>query len=80
MTLEAQNFGSEYGIEAVDNATYSRWAEITKPGEGFEGLEEAKTHAVKLNYEANCALHFRIVVYEYDGLLRKNIRVVTTIS
>lgn len=83
MTLENQNFGSEYGIEK--RLPGMGWVPITTPGSGYETYEEvyqktldyAKTRsAVGHTY----TIEFRVVVYDYDGSKRKNIRILTIIN
>ena len=85
MTLENTNFGSKYGIEIRSLGT-SNWAPINRPTDGFETYEEAYQAATKFDKlfglsssvpqsEKRCC----VVVYNYDGSNRKNVRVLTII-
>jgi len=79
MTRENRNIGAEHGIEARDWDNFHPWAPLTKPGEGYEGYEEARVEAEKIA-EEKPDLHIRIVVYSYFGLVREHVRSLTTIS
>jgi hypothetical protein len=78
MTLENQNIGAEFGIEKksiFDGA----WYPINKPGDGYETYGET--------YQTALAIHkvlepgkYRVVVYDYDGSKRKNIRILTAVT
>ena len=88
MTLKNQNFGSEYGIEtrwADMEEIPTEWVPANKPGEGFEEYETARQEAIerrKLSKKLSLvdSQQFRVVVYDYAGSKRKNIRILTTIS
>ena len=80
MTIENQNTGSEYGIEVKGLVKNGFWVLINKLGKGFETYEEA--YQMALITEEKCGIfgYFRIVVYDYDGSKRMNIRVLTVIT
>ncbi len=84
MTLENTNFGSEYGIEKRMPGMVG-WEPLNPPGLGFETYEEAYQKA--LNYAEvrssvgySYTIEFRVVVYDYDGSKRKNIRSLTIVN
>lgn len=84
MTIENQNTGSEHGIEKRIPGI-ADWTPVTTPGIGFETYEEAYQKA--LNYAKvrsemgySYTVEFRVVVYDYDGSKRKNIRTLTNIT
>ena len=87
MTAENTNFGSEYGIETrwIDTGGVpTEWVPANKPGEGFEEYETTRQEALKrteLSKKLSLvdSQQFRVVVYDYDGSKRKNIRVPTTV-
>lgn len=74
-----REIGSEYGIDARDSNNSHPWAPLTKPGDGYEGYEEARAAAEKIAKERP-DLHIKIVVYSHYGLVREFVRNVTTIS
>lgn len=83
MTLENINLGSEHGIEK--RMPGMDWVPLNQPGMGFETYEEAYQKA--LNYAKirsrvgyPYTIEFRVVVYNYDGTKRKNIRCLTIIE
>lgn len=93
MTLENTHFGSEYGIESRIPSVYD-WSLTGVPGIGYETYKEAYQEALKLSASVSTFVQktkkvisksnldnveFRIVVYDYDGSERKNIRVLTVV-
>lgn len=80
MTLENQNIGSEYGIEVKGLVKNGFWIPTNKIGKGFETYEEAYQIAINMEEELGTIGCFRVVVYDYDGLKRKNIRILTSIT
>ncbi len=81
MTRENRNFGAEYGIEVriPKGVLAAGWMPDNIPGEGFEEYETARQEALNLSAKFKVK-QYRVVVYEYDGLERKNVRIVTTIK
>jgi len=86
MTLENTNFGSEYGVDLRRPGVMEwNWTPILlKPGLGFKTYEEAYQTALEKAKEqiASCffSAQLRVVVYDYKGLKRKNIRTLTIID
>jgi len=80
MTLENQNFGSEYGIEVKALSKNDFWFPITRISEGFETYEEAYQKALTLENDMGMFSYFRVVVYDYANSKRTNIRILTNIT
>lgn len=80
MTVENQNIGSEHGIEVKGLAKNGLWIPVNPVGEGFETYEEAYQSALTLEHDMGMFSYFRIVVYNYSGSKRKNIRILTNIT
>lgn len=89
MTLENTNFGSEYGVEkrmpGYSPTGVAGWLLLNPLGQGFETYEEAYQKALeyvetrrRMGY--SYTIEFRVVVYDYDGSKRKNIRSLTVFT
>jgi len=83
MTLENTNLGSEYGIESRTLGLHD-WQLVGISGKGYETYEEAYQYVLEMAGEI-CKIglndvEFRVVVYDYNGAVRKNIRILTIIK
>ena len=77
MSLAKIKLGSEHGIEKR-NIQDGLWYPINKESEGFESYEKAYQTALVI--QKMYTGEYRVVVYDYNRLGRKNIRILTNLT